>query len=304
MFHRKKYYLSSLSLGNRYCVREELPACSPYERRVLTQADGYHREYVILFERIDNDLPDEKELLLELPFHDALIYPVDLILESGTYVHENAIGFVYPVSFLRYDSCDRILTGGNKEDKVTFLKTLCRVVEDLHRSAIFLRGFDKKQILVQPGQIKLRYNGWKNHYRNSIYQVPDCLAADYPDIPWILDAFSLVALIFECMYGWHPFRGMMTSFSGDEEYQFQVFYHNFRKKIFIFEEEKKYNPIGFLMEQRPILEKWSATDQKICDFFCHILTMDLPQEEGDGQKVVFRDIHALLDYYHKTEIFQ
>lgn len=47
MFDKKKYYTSSLSLKNRYCVREELHSPSSYEKRVKT-VDEYNTEYVIL----------------------------------------------------------------------------------------------------------------------------------------------------------------------------------------------------------------------------------------------------------------
>lgn len=51
MFDKKKYYTSSLSLKNRYCVKKELPwSGSAYERRMQT-VDEYNEEYVILFER-------------------------------------------------------------------------------------------------------------------------------------------------------------------------------------------------------------------------------------------------------------
>ena len=51
--------------------------------------------------------------------------------------------------------------------------------------------------------------------------MPDCYAEIYSSIPWVLDIFSLVAIIFECMYEWNPFFGRMTSFSSNEEYQFE-----------------------------------------------------------------------------------
>lgn len=288
-------------MENRYCVRKELYSQSVYERRVQT-VDEYNSEYVILFERIGNCLPNEKSFMFELPIHRSVVYPIDLVEKSNTYVYENEVGFVYPLSFLEYDSFDNILASYSKEDKVKFLGRLCDVLEDIHRSGIFLNGFDKKQILIKLGDIKFRYNGFKNHNRNSIYKVPDILAEEYLANPWILDVFSLVTIIFECMYDWNPFCGMMTSFTTDEEYLFEIVYNNFRKKIFIFEREKKLNQIGFLIEQRPIIEKWSETDQKICDFFHHILTMDVPGQYT--QESVFKKIHTIIDYYHNAEIFQ
>ena len=104
------------------------------------------------------------------------------------------------------------------------------------------------------------------------------------------------------MYEWNPFCGMMTSFSSDEEYQFEIYYNNFRKKIFIFEEDKKLNQIGFLMEQKSIIKKWLETDRKVCDFFNHILTMDIPKYYT--QEFVFDKIHELINYYNKTEMFK
>lgn len=301
MFDKKKYYTSALSLKNRYCLIEELYSQSAYERLVQTK-DEYNVEYMILFERIGNNLPNENNFMFELPIHQAVVYPIDLIVKSNKYIYENEVGFVYPLSFLDYKSFDNILANYSKEDKVEFLDKLCGVLEDIHRSGIFLYGFDKKQILIKSGDIYFRYNGFKNHNRNSIYKVPDILAEDYSANPWILDAFSLVEIIFECMYEWNPFCGMMTSFSTDEEYLFEIFYNNFRKKIFIFEREKKLNQIGFLIEQRSIIEKWSETDQKICDFFQHILTMDIPEQYT--QESVFKKIHTLINYYHNAEIFQ
>ena len=301
MFGRKEYYTSSLSLKNRYCVEEELYSPSLYERCVRT-VDEYNTEYVILFERIGNYLPDRKKFMFELPIHEAIVYPVDLIEKSNIYVYENEMGLVYPISFLNFDPFDSILVRSSKEDKVKILDQLCGVLEDIHRNGIFLNGFDKKQILIKSGESKLRYNGFKNHNRNSIYRVPDYLAENYSTAQWLLDAFSLVAIIFECMYEWNPFFGMMTSFSSDEEYQFEIFYNNFRKKIFIFERERKLNQIGFLLEQRPIIDKWLETDKKICDFFHHILTMDIPEKYT--QEVVFKKIHKVIDYYYKAEIFQ
>lgn len=301
MFDKKKYYLSSLSLKNRYCVEKELLSQSTYERCVQT-VDEYNTKYLILFERIGNYLPNRKNLMLELPIHEAVVYPVDIIEKSNTYVYENEIGFVYPISFLEFHSFDSVMTNCDKDGKVSVLKQLCCMLEELHRSGVYLNGFDKKQILIKEDNIKFRYNGFENHNRNSIYRVPDVIAEENSTTPWLLDVFSLVAIIFECMYNWNPFCGMMASFSNDEEYQFEVFYNNFRKKIFIFEREKKLNQIGFLIEQRSIIEKWSETDQKICDFFHHILTMDIP--DRFTQELVFEKIHKLIDYYYKTEMFQ
>lgn len=301
MFDKKKYYISSLSLKNRYCLKQELHSQSAYEKRVQT-VDEYNKEYMILFERIGNYLPDAKKFMFELPIHESVVYPIDLIEKSNTYIYENEIGYVYPISFLDYDSFDSFFSNCNKDEKVKVLNQLCTVLEDIHRSGIFLNGFDKKQILIKSGEIKLRYNGFKNHNRNSIYRVPDCFAENFMSIPWLLDVFSLVAIIFECMYEWNPFCGMMTSFSSDEEYQFEIFYNNFRKKIFIFEREKKLNQIGFLIEQRSIIEKWSGTDQKVCDFFHHILTMDIAEQYT--QELVYNKIYKLIDYYHKAEIFR
>lgn len=301
MFDKKKYYTSSLSLKNRYCVKKDLYSQSSYESRVLT-LDEYNTEYLILFEKIGNHLPDEKNFMFEVPIHKAIVYPVDLITKSNIYIYENEIGYVYPISFLSFNSLDCTLENCSKNDKVKLLRQLCCVLEDIHKSGIFLNGFDKKQILIKSGKIKFRYNGFKSHNRNSIYKVPDYFSENGLTASWLLDAFSLVAIIFEYMYEWNPFCGMMTSFSKDEEYVFEIFYNNFRKKIFIFEQEKKLNQIGFLIEQRFIIEKWSGTDQKICDFFHHILTMDIPEQYT--QKLVFEKIHKVIDYYQKTEIFQ
>ena len=301
MFDKKKYYTSSLSLKNRYCVRKELHLQSAYERCVQT-VDDYNAEYVILFERIGNYLPNSRDFIFKLPIHDSVVYPVDLIEKSSIYVCENEIGYVYPISFLDYDSFDSIAANCTKDEKAIYLNQLCTVVEDIHRSGIFLHGFDKKQILIKSDTIKLRYNGFKNHNRNSICRIPDRFVEDCSVAPWLQDVFSLVAIVFECMYEWNPFCGMMTSFSNDEEYQFEVFYNNFRKKIFVFERERKLNQIGFLIDQRPIIERWSETDQRICDFFHHILTMDIPEQYTPP--VVFEEIHKLIDYYNKAEIFQ
>lgn len=82
MFDKKKYYTSSLSLKNRYCVKKELPCQSAYERRMQT-VDEYNEEYVILFERIGNYLPNGKNLMFELPIHESVVYPVDLIQKSN-----------------------------------------------------------------------------------------------------------------------------------------------------------------------------------------------------------------------------
>lgn len=302
MFEKKVYFTSCLCMKNTYCVKEELPSPSRYERRVLTK-DEYNKEHVILFEKIGNKLPNESDLMFDIiDVHDSILYPEDLIERSNIYVHENEIGFVYKKAFLYFDSFDGILSSCNKNDKVAFLERLCAVLEDIHRNNIFLNGFDKKQILIKGDTVQFRYNGFKNHNRNSIYRVPDFFARDYSETPWILDVFSLVAIIFECMYEWKPFFGNMTSFSEDEEHQFDVFYNNFRKKIFIFERENKLNEIGFLVNQRPIVEKWSETDEHICDFFHNILTMDIPKEYT--QEFVFEEIHKLIDYYKNTEIFQ
>ena len=240
--------------------------------------------------------------MLELPVHESVVYPVDLIKKSNIYIHENEMGYVYPVSFLDFDSLDDLWDKCGKDSRVNYLAQLCYTLEDLHKEGIFLNGFDKKQVLIQSKKIKFRYNGFKNHNRNSIYKVPDYFAEKYTSMSWILDAFSLVAVIFECMYEWNPFCGMMTSFSSDEEYQFEIYYNNFRKKIFIFEEDKKLNQIGFLMEQKSIIKKWLETDRKVCDFFNHILTMDIPKYYT--QEFVFDKIHELINYYNKTEMFK
>lgn len=263
--------------------------------------DEYNTEYVILFEKIGNYLPNEKDFMFNLPFHESVIYPVDLIEISNMYVTKNELGYVYPISVLEYDSLDNVFANCSKDKKVKTLKQLCTVLEDIHNNGIFLNGFDKKQLLVKSDEIKIRYNGFKNHNRNSIYRVPDCYAENYSNIPWVLDIFSLVAIIFECMYEWNPFFGMMTSFSSNEEYQFEVFYNNFKKKIFIFDQERKLNQIGFLVEQRPIVEKWTETDKKICDFIAHILTMDIPKKYT--QEFVFKNVYELIDYYDNVETF-
>ena len=301
MFDRKQYYTSSLSLKNRYCFRKELKSDSAYERQVLA-FDEYNTEYVILFERIGNCFPDMKNLLFELPIHNAIIYPIDLIKKFNVYTYENEIGYVYPLSILNFEEIDYLSNRLSIEDKAKYLAQLSYTLEDIHRHGIFLNGFDRKQVLVNSGKIKFRYNGFKNHNRNSIYKVPNCLADSYAYIPWIQDVFSLVAIIFECMYQWNPFFGRMTSFSADEEYQFEVFYNNFRKKIFIFEEDKKLNQIGFLMDQRSVIEKWLKTDPSICVFFQHILTMDIPKEYT--KESTFEKIHKVIGYYYNSKIFQ
>lgn len=300
MFNRKKYYVSSLSLKNIYLVKKELQSQSAYEKRMQT-IDEYNTEYVILFEKIGNYLPNEKDFMFNLPFHESVIYPVDLIEISNMYVTKNELGYVYPVSVLDYDSLDNVFENCSKDKKVKTLKQLCAVLEDIHNNGIFLNGFDKRQLLIKSDEIKIRYNGFKNHNRNSIYRVPDCYAENYSNIPWVLDIFSLVAIIFECMYEWNPFFGMMTSFSTNEEYQFEVFYNNFKKKIFIFDQERKLNQIGFLIEQRPIVEKWTETDKKICDFITHILTMDIPKKYT--QEFVLKNVYELINYYDNVEIF-
>lgn len=301
MFDKKKYYISSLSLKNRYRVLKELPNQSSYERRFLT-LDEYNVEHVILFERIGNSLPDARYLLFEIPIHESIVFPVDLIEKSNIYVYENEIGYVYPVSFLDFESLDSVMAKSNKEAKARILQQLCNVLVSIHTRSIFLNGFDKKQVLIKADEISFRYNGFKNHNRNSIYRVPDYITKNYLNTPWLFDAFSIVAIIFEYMYGWNPFCGMMTSFSDDEEYQFEVYYNNFRKKIFIFEQDKKLNQIGFLIEQRDIIEKWQETDLKIRDFFNHILTMSIPEQYT--QEIVFEKIYQLIDYYFKQELFQ
>lgn len=75
-----------------------------------------------------------------------------------------------------------------------------------HRHNIYLNGFDRKQILTEADKILFRYNGFQNHNRNSIYKIPDFIANNYTSIPWIPDVFSLVAVIFECMYRWHLWK--------------------------------------------------------------------------------------------------
>lgn len=301
MFNKKIYYISSFSLKNRYCFKKELHSTSIYEKQILT-LDEYNKEYVILFERIGNHLPNVKRIMFELPIHEAVIYPVDLIKKSNIYVYENEIGYVYPASFLEYDSIDGALAGLDKADKAKTLHQLCSVLKDIHKTGLFLNGFDKKQVLIKSDEIKIRYNGFKNHNRNSIYRVPDYFANKYSSKLYMLDVFSLVAIIFETMYGCNPFCGMMTSFSNDEEYRFEVFYNNFRKKIFIFETDKKLNQIGFLIEHRSIIDKWSETVQQIRDFFNHILTMEIP--EHYTYDFVFEQIFKVIDYYLKAEMFQ
>lgn len=301
MLDEKQYYISSLSLKNRYRVREEFKNISAYERWISV-SDEYNTEYVIVFERIGNYIPNVKKLLFELPIHKAVIYPMDLIKKYNMYTYENEIGYVYPASFLRFKEFDYLSNEINLKDKVKYLYQLTYTLEDIHRHNIYLNGFDRKQILTEADKILFRYNGFKNHNRNSIYKVPDFIANNYTSIPWIQDVFSLVAIIFECMYRWNPFCGMMSSFSDDEEYQFEVFYNNFSKKIFIFEKEKKLNQIGFLMNQRTVIEKWLKTDPLICDFFNNILTMDIPKNYT--QEGTFEKIHKLLGYYYNSEIFQ
>lgn len=301
MFDKKQYYISALSLRNRYCVRKELEKISAYERCILV-LDEYNTEYIILFERVGNYIPNVRKLFFEIPIHKLVVYPIDLIKESKVYMCKNEIGYVYPISFLKFKKFDYVSTEINIKDKVKYLNQLTYTLEDIHRYDIYLNGFDKKQILTKSDKIFFRYNGFQSNYRNSIYRVPDFVANKYTYIPWILDVFSLVAVIFECMYQWNPFCGMMSSFSADEAYQFEVFYNNFSKKIFIFEKEKKLNQIGFLMNQRTVIEKWLKTDPMICDFFHHILTMDIPKDYTEES--TFEKIHKVINYYYNSEIFQ
>lgn len=300
MFDKKIYYISSFSLRNRYCFKKELHTTSIYERQILA-IDEYNNEYVILFERIGNHLPNVKSIMFELPINKEVVYPVDLITKSNIYVYENEIGFVYPTSFLDYNSIDDTFTGRDKVGKAKILYQLCCVVKDVHKSGFLLSGIDKKQLMIKSDEIKIRYNGFRIHNRNSIYRVPDYFANKYSSKLYMLDVFSLVAIIFETMYGCNPFCGMMTSFTSDEEYRFEVFYNNFRKKIFIFETDKKLNQIGFLIEHRSIIDKWSETDQQIRDFFNHILTMEIP--EHYTYDFVFEQIFKVIDYYLKAEVF-
>lgn len=300
MFEQKQYFISKFSLENRYCVDKEMDAISCYEKWFLTK-DEYKNKYVILFERIGNSLPDLKELFFELPIHEAIIYPLDLIEKSNVYIFENEIGFVYSPRIMDYQMFAQAMQT-DKKNKVKLLRLLCNTIADIHKKKIYLTGFDKRQLMVEGGKIKIRYNGFKNHNRNSVHRVPDYFAEKFSSAPWILDAFSLVAIIFEYMYQWKPFCGMMTSFSRDEEYQFEVFYNNFRKKIFIFEREKKMNQIGFLVEQRPVIEKWNLTDLPISRFIENILTLNIPTNYSED--TILLEIQKLITYYENSELFQ
>ena len=137
MFNRKKYYVSSLSLKNIYLVKKELQSQSAYEKRMQT-IDEYNTEYVILFEKIGNYLPNEKDFMFNLPFHESVIYPVDLVEISNMYVTKNELGYVYPISVLDYDSLDHVFANCSKDKKVKTLKQLCAVLENIHNNGIFL----------------------------------------------------------------------------------------------------------------------------------------------------------------------
>ena len=300
MFEKKEYYISTLSLRNRYRTVKELAGDSCYERWV-TVKDEQDNDYVIVFEQINNTIPDMSELFFELPCHTAIMYPLDLIAKSDVYICENEIGYVYPEQITEYQSLDRVKGSSDRSAKCKVLRLLCETIQDCHNQGIFLNGFDKRQVLIKAGQLRIRYNGFKNHYRNSTCKIPDNIAEEYSTPPWLLDVFSLTAIIFEYMYEWNPFCGMLTSFSPNEEYQFEVYYNRFRKKPFIFERKSKLNPIGFLFAQRKVVTKWQLTDPGICNFFHSILTMEIPKNYT--QESVFEMLKYVIRYYQESEIF-
>lgn len=299
MFEKKQYYISKFSLKNRYCMRKQVRMNSVYERWILTQ-DEYKNRYVILFENIGNFIPDLRELFFELPVHKAIIYPVDLIEKASMYVSESAIGFVYPLQILKYQIFDQAMET-EKAGRIQLLRRLCNTVEELHKKHVYMMGLDKKQIMVSDGEIYIRYNGFKNYNRNSIYKIPDYIAEKYLSVPGFLDVFSLTAIIFEYMFNWNPFFGTMTSFFHDEEYQFEVFYNYFMKKMFIFEQTDKANHIGISADQRLVIEKWRSMDSQICRIFEKILTLDV--SETFLQSDMLADIQKLITYYEKSELF-
>ncbi len=298
MFKTKKYYISKFSCANQYCVQRKLKERSPYEKWVLAKGNNQTR-YWILFEKISNFFPDLRDLFFELPVHKSIIYPLDLIEKKNQYISQNEIGFVYPFPIQKFQIFEKAMKADKKE-KIEMLRLLCNTIESLHKEKIYLMGFDIKQIFIINGKIRIRYNGFNICNRNSVYRIPDYLAQQYSDVPWILDLFSLVTIIFESIYGWKPFCGTMTSFSQDEEIQFEVFYNNFKKKIFIFEEQKKLNQIGFLREQKSIIEKWNSTDKEIQDFLKNVLMLSISK---NCDETIFYEAEKLITYYENSKLF-
>lgn len=301
MFEKKQYYISKFSLANRYCVEQELESESKYEKKFLTK-DEQGKRNVLIFERIGTLFPEFSQLKISAQrYHESIIFPLDFIQKSNIYVHENEIGFVYPENLLKCQTFAKAMET-DKAGKIKNLRALLRCLTELNHCGIYFSGFDKRQLIVENEQVKILYDGFDNGYHNSLYRIPDYCKSIYKESPWILDVFSMAVILFESMYEWHPFFGSLMAFSKDEEYQFEVFYNNFKNRLFIFDELNDSNQIGFLVEQQEIVKKWKATDEKIRWFFENIFSMNIP--DSYPYDVFLLKIQEVITYYEETVLFQ
>lgn len=294
MFKKKEYYFSVFSSKNRYYM-ENLINSSSYYETILLVSDENKKEYVLLFEKIGNLIPNIKNMYFNVPYHESVIFPLDLVVKESDLYHKNEIGFIYSKEILNY-KCYRDLSFDNKKDKVVFFKKLYQLMTSIHTD-FYLNGLDIRQIYLRDEKIWLRYNGFQSHNRNSVYKIPDIYTEQYEQ--YVLDFYSLIVFIFECMYEWHPYHGNASSFTKEEEDHFYAF---FTHPVFIFDKKDESNRIGFFITQRDIIGKWKKTDPDIQKIFHDILTFRQIQKYSEED--MKKGVEKLLIYYEKSELFQ
>lgn len=294
IFMKKDYYCSELSAKNIYYIEKAIKDFSYYENWFLVK-DENNNEYVLLMEKIGNKIPDIKDMYFNLSYHDRVLYPFDIIVNRSEYYAKNEIGYLYLKKILEYQDY-KYLSLETKQEKLQFLQKLYELLLQIHKE-FYLMGFDVKQIFMEGEKIKIRYNGFQSHNRNSIYKISDVTAGQYS--PYILDYYSLFVIMFELMYEWHPYYGYLTSFSDNEKDRFEAFFSN---PVFIFDNNNKTNGIGFMINQRKILQRWQKTDPIIQKIYHDILTfrnIKNYSEEDMGEAVM-----QILTCYKNNDLFQ
>ena len=239
---------------------------SHYETWYLVQ-DEDGTEYVLLLETIGNKIPDLHSFYFHIACHEDIIFPLDMVCESGQLNQDCKVGYLYPMDVLEWSPLEELKLE-KKEDKAAFLKNLHALLKEIHEE-IYMMGIDIRQIYQQNGRIKIRYNGFKNYARNSIYKIPEDKAGEYE--PYILDYFSFFVLMFEIMYQWHPYMGNRTSYSMEEDARYYAFSQS---PIFIFDPKNESNRIGFLMSQKEVIQRWEDSEPAIRKYFIDIFNLD------------------------------
>lgn len=294
MFKRKDYYLSTLSIKNKYYIEGLIKNKSFYEEWYSVKDDN-NNEYILLFEKVGNKIPNIQQLYFNLPYHESVFFPIDIVVKETDFYHENKIGYIYKKDIMNYTAVENI-TNFTKKDKINFVKKMKQLLQSIHQT-FYLKGLDIRQIYTENNKLYIRYDGFENHNRNSIYKIADIYASQYE--LYMLDYYSLIVILFEMMYEWHPYYGNATGFTKEEESLFNVYFQN---PVFIFDTENKTNTIGFLREQRKIVERWNDTADNVKQIYIDILTFKGIKKYTEAD--MENSIDRIIQYYEQSDLFQ